>query len=123
MATKTENRGGKRPGAGRKPLSELGGEKREEIIADVQAVAEKNGTSFGQELGKLMFGRNKDKRLMMSAMQLYARDILPRISEKEATAAEIKVPQIFIPEQFPDTDEAPDYIPEGAPDIPNKRNH
>ena len=103
------NRGGKREGAGRKPIFELGEVKRKEILRDIAAVAEEKGTSIGSELGNMMFGRNKDKRLKMQAMQLYCRDILPKASERDVTVTEVKMPQVFIPEEYPDTANAPDF--------------
>lgn len=104
-----QNRGGIREGAGRKPIFELGQEKRSEIINDVQAQAEKNGTSFGEELGKMMFGKRAEKRTKMAAMQLYVRDVLPKVSEREINVNEISKPQVFLPEKYPDSADAPDY--------------
>lgn len=107
---KVENRGGYREGAGRKAIFELGQEKRKEIIEAVQAQADENGTSFGQELGKMMFV-GKDKRLKLAAMQLYVRDVLPKVAEREVNVNEIRKPQVFVPEKYPDTQAAPDYVP------------
>jgi len=109
MAKKTENRGGKRPGAGRRAVFDLGEEKRKEIMRDIAEIAEKKSSSIGKELGDMMFGRSKDKRLKMQAMQLYVRDVLPKISEREVTETKITKPQIFVPEPYPDSDEAPDF--------------
>jgi hypothetical protein len=97
----TENRGGTREGAGRKAIFELGEAKRKEILRDVAAVAEKKGTSLGRELGEMMFGRGKDKRVKMQAMQLYCRDILPKVSEREVAVSKIRGPAIYLPEQRP----------------------
>ncbi len=99
---KTENRGGRRPGSGRKLVLDLGRRRREEIIKQVEAEAKANGTSFGEQLGKLMFGVGGDKRLKLAAMQLYAREILPRVREGEASADDIKGPAIYLPEQRPE---------------------
>ena len=111
MAKKTESRGGKREGSGRKAIFDLGQAEREQIIKDVRAEAEKNRTSFGKELGKIMFGRGNDKRTRLQAMRLYATDVLPKIAEKDVTVTEIKKPQIFIPEELPDSAEAGDFGP------------
>ena len=108
MATNTH--GGAREGAGRKPLLDLAGEKREQIIKDVQAEAEKQGTTFGATLGKLIF-ENEDKRLKLAAMQLYVRDVLPKVSEREVTVTDTTKPQVFTPEKYPDTSDAPEYRP------------
>ena len=58
-----------------------------------------------------MFGRGKDKRLKLAATQLYVRDVLPKVSERDVTVTEITKPQIFVPEKYPDSSEAPDFIP------------
>jgi hypothetical protein len=108
---KPENRGGYRPGAGRKRIFELGQEKRAEIIRDVQAEAERNGTSFGAELGKLIFGKRAEKRTKLAAMQLYVRDVLPKVGEREVNVNEVIKPQVFLPEKYPDSADAPEYKP------------
>ena len=107
----TENRGGARPGAGRKAIFELGDKERAKIIKQVNAQAKKNGTDFGSELGKLMFGPNAEKRLKMQAMQLYVRNVFSKVSEQNVNVNEITKPQIFVPEKYPDNSEAPDFIP------------
>lgn len=117
----TENRGGKREGAGRKPIFELGEAKRKAIMKEVEIVAEEKGTSLGKEIGNMMFGRGKDKRLKMQAMQLYVRDVLPKVSERDVTVTEITKPQVFLPEKYPDSSDAPDYKPAPPPDF--KTNH
>ena len=105
----TENRGGCRPGAGRKTIFDLGDKERAKIVKQVDEQAKKNGTDFGSELGKLMFAPNADKRLKMQAMQLYVRDVLPKVSERNVTVNEIRKPQVFIPEELPDSAEAPNF--------------
>ena len=95
------SKGGARPGAGRKRILDLGQKKREEIIRDVQAEAKNNGTSFGQELGRIIFGAGSDKRLKLSAMQLYVRDVLPRVSERDVNEPSYPGPVIYLPEQRP----------------------
>ena len=109
MADNKENRGGKRKGAGRKAIFELGEAKRKEIMQDVAANAAKKGTSIGKELGNMMFGRGKDKRLKMQCFQLYIRDVLPKVSERETTTTTIVKPQIYLPEEFEESDSAPDF--------------
>ena len=105
----TENRGGSREGAGRKAIFELGEKERRQIIKDVRGIAEENETSFGAELGKIMFGKGGDKRTRLQAMRLYATDILPKVSERDINVTEILKPQIFVPEKYPDSSEAPDF--------------
>ncbi len=112
--------GGEREGAGRpkkEELLELGGESRSEIINTFTRIAEENGTTFGEELAKLVFGKRKEKRLKMQAMQLYVRDVLPKTSERDVTGTEITKPQVFVPEKYPDSDEAPDYKTAPPPDF------
>ncbi len=101
MTNKMENRGGKREGAGRRPIFELGETKRKEILKDIADVAAEKGTSIGRELGNMMFGRGKEKRLKMQAMQLYVRDLLPKVSEREVTERKIQGPAIYLPEKRP----------------------
>ena len=105
----TENRGGKREGSGRKAMFKLGNKERSKIIRKVQEQAKQNGTDFGSELGKLMFAPRAEKRLKMQAMQLYVRDVLPKVSERDITTTQITKPQVFVPEPYPDSSEAPDF--------------
>ena len=118
MKKKAENRGGKREGSGRKPIFELGEQERRQIIEDVRNQAKENDTSFGSELGQIMFGEGGDKRTRLQAMRLYATDILPKTSERDVTVTEITKPQVFLPERYPDSDEAPDYKVPTPPDMP-----
>ena len=115
MTNEKENRGGKREGAGRKRIFELGEAKRKQIMKDVEEIAKEKGTSLGKELGNMMLGN--DKRLQMQAMQLYVRDVLPKVSERDVTVTEITKPQVFVPEKYPDSDEAPDYKTTPPPDF------
>ena len=112
-----ENRGGKREGSGRKAMFKLGNKERSDIIAKVREQAEKNGTDLGSELGKLMFAPKAEKRLKMQAMQLYVRDVLPRVAEKDVNVTKITKPQIFVPEPYPDSSEAPDFKTTPPPDL------
>jgi hypothetical protein len=100
--------GGAREGSGRKPLLDLAGENREQIIKDVLAEAEKKNTSFGAELGKLIF-ETEDKRTKIAAMQLYVRDVLPKVSERDVTVTELTKPTVYTPEKYPDSTDAPEY--------------
>lgn len=116
MGEKVENRGGAREGAGRKPLLDLSSEQRKTIIADVESVAAENGTTFGRELGKMMFGMDKDDRTKLAAMKLFSGDVLAKVSEREVTITEHVKPQVYLPEKYQDGPEAPIYKPsETAP--------
>ena len=117
--TKTENRGGKRKGSGRKSLFALGHEERAQVIKDIDAEFKKNGTSRGVELGKMM--NSSDQRLKMQAYQLFYRDVIPKVAERDVNITEFKIPQVFIPEKYPDSDDAPDFNPRGAPTTPFKK--
>lgn len=116
---KTEYRGGKRKGSGRKSLFALGYAERVQIIKDVDSEFKKNGTSRGIELGKMM--TSNDQRLKMQAYQLFYRDVIPKVAERDVTTTEYKIPQVFIPEKYPDSDEAPDFKPREAPTTPFKK--
>ena len=98
---KTETRGGYRPGAGRKAIFDLGQNKRTQIIKEIDAEAKANKTSFGCELGRLIFNPSGDKRLKLAAMQLYVRDVLPKVSERDVTETKITGPAVYLPEQHP----------------------
>ena len=114
MAGKKGCSGGAREGAGRpkrEELLDLGGESRAEIIRTIERVAKEHGTTFGGEIANMIFGKNKEKRLKMQAMQLYVRDVLPKISERETTETVILKPEIYLPELLPDSEEAPDFKP------------
>ena len=101
MTKQTENRGGKREGSGRKPIFELGEKERGQIISDVNEKAKENGTSFGSELGEIMFGKGGDKRTRLQAMRLYATDILPKMSERDVAETQFAGPAVFLPEKHP----------------------
>ena len=45
----------------------------------------------------------------MQTMQLYVRDVLPKISERDVTETQILKPQIYLPEEF--GEDAPDFKP------------
>ena len=116
MSTKkTENRGGKREGAGRKPIFELSDSVRREIIVDVMAEAEANGTSIGRVMGQAIFKPGGDQRYKTQHLQTFLRDVLAKQSERDVTITGYKLPQVFIPEKYPDSDEAPDFKPREAP--------
>ncbi len=117
--TKTENRGGKRKGSGRKSLFALGHEERAQVIKDIDAEFKKNGTSRGVELGKMM--NSSDQRLKMQAYQLFYRDVIPKVAERDVNITEFKMPQVFIPEKYPDSDDAADFNPRVAPTTPFKK--
>ena len=111
MGNDTKDWGGARKGAGRKAVFELGSAKRKEIMDDIASAAKEKNTSIGKELADMMFGRSKDKRTKLSAMSLYVRDVLPKISERETTETVVLKPEIYLPELLPDSDEAPDFKP------------
>lgn len=106
MTEKKENRGGARPGAGRKPIFDLSEAKRREILADLDRVAKEKGTSIGQELSTLVFGR--DKRNKIAGLKMVLSDVLPKHSERDVNVTKVTEPAVYLPEQKPDTDEAGD---------------
>ena len=112
-----ENRGGKREGSGRKAIFKLGNKERSDVIKKVREQAKKNDTCLGTELGKMMFAPRAEKRLKMQAMQLYVRDVLPKVAERDVNVTEITKPQVFIPEPYPDSSEAPDFKTTPPPDF------
>lgn len=111
-----ENRGGAREGSGRKAIFEIGEAKRTEILEAIDVAVQGSNTSVGKELAKMICG--KDQRLKMQAIQIYLRDLLPKVSERDVTVTEVTKPQVFLPEQYPDSDEAPDYKVPTLPDMP-----
>lgn len=107
MTKKKENRGGRREGAGRKPIFEIGEQKRRQILMDIDAEAEERGSSMGRELAKMMF--SEDKRVQIQALQLVIRDVLPKVSERDVTVTEVQKPQIYLPEELPDAEGVEEY--------------
>jgi hypothetical protein len=91
-------------------LLELAGENREQIIKEVQEAGRKLGLTFGEMLGKLIF-ENTDKRNQLAAMRMYVADVLPKVSEREVNVTETTKPQVFTPEKYPDSSDAPEYRP------------
>ena len=118
-STKTENRGGRRKGSGRKSLFALGQAERAQVIKDIDAEFKKNGTSRGIELGKMM--NSNDQRLKMQAYQLFYRDVIPKVAERDVNVNHILKPQVFVPEKYPDSDEAPDFKPLEVLALPSKK--
>ena len=118
-STKTENRGGRRKGSGRKSLFALGQAEQAQVIKDIDAEFKKNGTSRGIELGKMM--NSNDQRLKMQAYQLFYRDVIPKVAERDVTVNHVVKPQVFIPEQFPDSDETPAFKPAEVPEISDRK--
>ncbi len=109
--TNHESWGGKREGSGRKPIFELSERERSEVIEDVRAKAAEHNTSFGKQLGEMMFGKGGDKRTRLQSMRLFATNILATSSERDVNIKEVLKPQVFVPEKYPDSDEAPDFVP------------
>jgi len=118
---KTENRGGRRKGAGRKPIFELSDSVRREIIVDVMAEAEANGTSIGRVMGQAIFKPGGDQRYKTQHLQTFLRDVLAKQSETDVAITAYKVPQIFVPEKYPDSDEAPVFEPAELAAAPLKK--
>ena len=123
--TKVENRGGAREGAGRKPIFGLSEDTRRNILRDLDEMANENGTTLGKELGGMIFGkgRGRDKRTRMQAIQAVLRDVLTRSSERDVNVNHVVKPQVYIPEQFPDSAEAPEFKPAEVPHIDEKEGH
>ena len=100
-----ENRGGVRMGAGRKPIFEISDTERREIIKTVKKELATNKTSIGQELSRIICGHSVREKL--AAISLYTKNVLTQTSEKDVNVNQVQKPQIFIPEEYPDSDEAP----------------
>ena len=47
----------------------------------------------------------------LAAIKLFKDFTMARSSEKDVTVTQVRVPQVFIPEKYPDDDSAPDYVP------------
>jgi hypothetical protein len=75
---KTEGRGGKRKGAGRKPASRIYSDAiKQELTEELQKLAVQHGTSWLAELGKMALGKadHSNANAQLGAMKLVA-DIL-----------------------------------------------
>jgi hypothetical protein len=74
------------------------------IIEDVHRAAEAQGVSLGEELGRMMCGKNRDKRLKLAAWQCFLRDVL--VKSDTSTGAPTRIPRIedaaILPKRRPD---------------------
>jgi len=73
MSDKKETRGGKRAGAGRKPM-DLSEEQVKNILKDIKRFAKEHKSSIGIEIGKMIFkepGRGFSYRDKLAAIKLY----------------------------------------------------
>lgn len=98
IGQKTENRGGKREGAGRKPVFELSDEARIAALKDFAAIAKKYNTTLGKALGEIAFGRHKSKTLKIQAMRCVLSNLMTQTSERDVTVSKKPIePGILLP--------------------------
>ena len=69
----------------------------------------------------MIFKPGGDQRYKTQGIQTFIRDVLAKQSERDVTVTQYKMPEVFIPEKYPDSDEAPDFKPREAQAKPDKK--
>ena len=76
------------PVRNQRSLLDVSDTERLRIIEDVHRAAEAEGVNLGEELGRMMCGKNRDKRLKLAAWQCFLRDVLVRDESGPAPRAQ-----------------------------------
>ena len=98
MATgpkKTENRGGYRPGSGRKP-NEISNKTIDGLLSALKENEKKHGTTWQQELADIMWGTDKAAKIRVG--KILTEVLATKHSSKDININEINGPQIGLPE-------------------------
>ena len=99
----TENRGGKREGAGRKPRF-TNSDTFLEQLAEAEAASIASGAdSMAATIVKLAKG--EDKRVAASMCKLYADKVVVGASEQEVSVMKHDGPGVLLPPEEPDTEQ------------------
>ena len=111
---KTENRGGKRAGAGRKLGYSPGREalsvrQAKEFEATARKLAKEFGKTIQEIIGRQIYDPEASLKDVQTAANLFWKYSV--IGASEGGDADVKVPQVFVPEKYPDSDEAPVFEP------------
>jgi hypothetical protein len=96
-----ENRGGPRPGAGRKPRYENSDRFVEELIAAEEASVARGEPSMAEVL--LAVAKGGDKRSALTAMKLFFdKVVVPAQQHEQTVLTHHQGPALYLPEEQPD---------------------
>ena len=104
---KKENRGGARPNSG-PPKQTLSQSQIKEMRDAAHARAKKEGRSIFDVLLDIVYGESTNTKDCLAASKLYLDKMMIAVKEGGETD-KVLAPQIYLPQELPDTDEAPDY--------------
>ena len=122
IKSKPENRGGKRAGSGRKPGYSPGREalsvrQSKEFEETARQLAKEFGKTIQEVIGRQIYDPEASRKDVQTAANLFWKYSV--IGASEGGEADVKVPQVFVPEKYEDSDEAPVFEPkehhEGEP--------
>lgn len=91
----TDNRGGARPGAGRKPIYEISEHEVKQLINAAKKKAKETGKSLADVLLDLAY-QTKDKRTALGAMRIYFDRVIIKNTEKDITISKTMTSGVFI---------------------------
>ena len=80
----SDNRGGKRPGAGRKPIYEISDRELKQLVEAAEKKAEETGKSLADVLVGLAY-QIDDKRTALQALRVYFERVIVKNTEKDIT--------------------------------------
>jgi len=100
MTQKTENRGGKRPGAGRKPRFENSDRFIQELIAAEDASVAEGKPSIAEKL--IAAAKGRDKQQALAAQRIFWDKVVTKAGEQEITSTKHEAPGVMLPPEQPD---------------------
>lgn len=81
------------------------------MLKAAKAKAKEKGKSLDDILLDIAYSAESSVANKLAAIKLFKDFTMARSTEKDVTVTQVRVPQVFIPEKYPDSDEAPDYVP------------
>ncbi len=104
-----DNRGGRREGAGRKPET-LSQRQVALMLKTAKKWAAEQGKTVDDILLGIIYKVDANDSSILAAIKLFKDHTMATMKEGGDTDR-IVTPQVFVPEKFPDSDEAPDFEP------------
>lgn len=96
---KTENRGGKREGSGRKRLS-ISDQEVTLLIRSAKRKQKETGESVADQLIKAIY--NEKGRIRVSAIKVFYDQVVSAVSESDVSVSKTDRPAIYLPEKKAD---------------------
>lgn len=95
-----ENRGGARPGSGRKPIFGMSEREMKKLLAAIRKKAREKGTSWEAEFAEHLF--SIDWREAAAFYKMFTDKLFVKATQNETDIGKAQGPGIFLPEQRPD---------------------